>query len=136
LSKFKKKFKYEPPSILVRLFSLKDQVIPLFHNYLIDVECIQNFICRFIKKYIYLESKIIYDKIDVEVKAYKDPIQLIHETYEDVTRYNRPRMDSGTRKFEQQLMLGLEYLSCSETEEEKPSLRNHNTEKRATPAPV
>jgi hypothetical protein len=45
-------------------------------------------------------------------------------------------MDSGTKEFEQQLMLGLEYLSCSETEEKKQSIRYHNAEKRATPAPV
>jgi hypothetical protein len=43
LFKFKKKFKNEPPSILVRVFSLKDQVIPLFHNYLIDVQYVLNF---------------------------------------------------------------------------------------------
>jgi hypothetical protein len=136
LPKFKKKFNYEPPSILVRIFNLKNQVVPFLHNYLIDVEYIQNFIRRFIKKYSYLKSKIHYGKIDVEVKAYKDLIHLIHETYGDVIRYKRSIMDSDTKEFEQQLMLCLEYLSCSETEEEKTNRRIHNAEKKATHAPV
>jgi hypothetical protein len=83
-----------------------------------------------------LESKIHYDKLNVEAKAYNSPIQLRHDTFGDVIRYNRPRMERVTKDFDHQLLLGLEYLTCSETEEEKTSLRIHNADKRALPAPV
>jgi hypothetical protein len=53
----------------------------------------------------------------------------------DVIRYNRPRIDSVTKEFGQQLMLGLEYLSCRRQRKEKTlSLRYHNAEKRVIPA--
>jgi hypothetical protein len=58
-----------------------------------------------------LESKIQYDKINVEVKAYEGPVKLIHESFGNTIILNMPRMDSGTKEFEQQLMLVLEYLS-------------------------
>jgi hypothetical protein len=98
LTKFIKTYNYEPLSILVRVFEIRNQCVPLFYNYLIDVMYLQNFICRFIRKYSYLESKIHYDKLKEEVKAYNGPIQLIHETFGDVIRSNRPRMDSSPKK--------------------------------------
>jgi hypothetical protein len=118
LSKFKEKYGYEPPAILVRIYTIRNQLIPLFHNYLIDIKYLQNFLCRFIKKYCYLERKIEHDKINVEVEAYEGPIKLIHESFGNTINLNRLRMDSVTKEFEQQLMLGLEYMSCWETEEE------------------
>jgi hypothetical protein len=136
LPKFTKIYNYEPLSILVRVFEIRNRCVSLFHNYLIDVEYLQNFICRFIKKQSYLESKIQYDRLNEEIKAYNGPIQLIQETFGDVIRSNKPRMDSSTKEFDQQLMLSFEYLSCSETEEEKTSLRIHNAEKMDTHAPV
>jgi hypothetical protein len=54
----------------------------------------------------------------VEAKTCGDPIQLIHDTFEDVIRYNRRRMDSGTKEFDQQSLSGIEYLSCSKTVKE------------------
>jgi hypothetical protein len=119
LSKVVRKYGYETPSVLVRIYTLRSQVVSLFHNYLIDVEYLQIFLCRFIRKYQYLEIKIQYDKIDVDVKANEGQIKLIHETFGDAIRINRPRMNSTTKDFDQQIMLGLEYLSCSETEDEK-----------------
>jgi hypothetical protein len=118
LAKVVRKYGYEPQSVLVRLYRLKSQVVPLFHNYLIDVEYLQNFLCRFIKKYHYLESKNQFDRIDVEVLAQEGPIKLIIETFGDTIRINRPRMDRTSREFDQQLMLEIEYLSCSEAENE------------------
>jgi hypothetical protein len=76
-----KTYNYESPSILARVFEIRNQCVHLFHNYLIDAEFLQDFICIFIKKYSSLESKIHYDKLNEEVKAYSGPIQLIHETF-------------------------------------------------------
>jgi hypothetical protein len=66
----------------------------------------------------------LYDKLNEEVRGYNGLIRLMHNTFGDAIRYNRPRMDSGTKEFDQQHMLGLEYLSCSETEEEKSEPKN------------
>jgi hypothetical protein len=112
LSKFMKIYNYERPSVLVRIFELRSQCVPFFYNYLIDVEYLQNFIFRFIKKHSYLKSKTHYDKLNEKVRIYKGSIQLIYDTFGDVIRYNRSTVDSGTKEFDQQLMLGLEYLSC------------------------
>jgi hypothetical protein len=116
LTKFRRKYSYEPQAVLVRIYSLRSQLQPLFHNYLIDVEYLQNFLCRFIKKYQYLESKIQYDKLDVEARAREGTIRLVHGSFGNSVLLNRPRMDSTNREFDQQLMLGMEYRSCTETE--------------------
>jgi hypothetical protein len=113
---FKRKYNYEPQSVLVRIYSLRSQLQPLFHNYLIDVEYFQNFLCRFIKKYHYLESKIQYDKLDVEIKAREGTIRLVHGSFGNSIMLNRPRMDSTSKEFDQQLMLGMEYKLSMETE--------------------
>jgi hypothetical protein len=42
-----------------------------------------------------LESKIQYDKINVEIEVYERPIKFIHESFGNTVRLNRPRMDSG-----------------------------------------
>jgi hypothetical protein len=118
LAKGVRTYGYEPQSVLVRIYSLKSQVVPLFHNYLMYAEYLQNFLRRFFKKYHYLDSKTQYDRIDVEVLAQEGPVKLIHETFGDTIKINRPRMDSTSREFDQQLMLGIEYLSCSETKNE------------------
>jgi hypothetical protein len=111
LAKFKRKYSYEPQTVLVRIYSMKSQLQPLFHNYPIDVEYFQNFLCRFIKKYCYLESKIQYDKLDADVQAREGTIRLIHGSFGNSIMLNRPRMDSTNKDFDQQLLLGLEYGS-------------------------
>jgi hypothetical protein len=111
LTKFKRKYNYELQTVLVGIYSLKSQLQPLFHNYLIDIEYFQNFLCRFIKKYCYLESKIQYDKLDAEVKAREGTIELVHGSFGNSIMLNRPRTDSTNKEFDQQLMLGLEYRS-------------------------
>jgi hypothetical protein len=112
LNKFKRKYNYEPQIVQVRVYSLKGMLQPLFHNYLIDVEYFQNFLCRFVKKYDSLESKIQYDKLDRDVEASEGKIKLIHNSFGNTIMLNRPRMDSTNKEFEQQLMLGPEYGAC------------------------
>jgi hypothetical protein len=85
--------------------------------YLLDYEGWDSYIEEKLLKNMKMKSR--KDKLSVEVKAYNGPILLVHDTFWDIIRYNRPRMDSATKGFDQQLMLGRESLSCLETEEEK-----------------
>jgi hypothetical protein len=112
LTKFKKKYSYEPQTVQVRIYNLKSLLQPLFHNYLIDVEYFQNFLCMFVKEYCQLESKIQYDKLDKDVEAREGKIRLIHGSFGNTIKVNRPRMDSTDKEFEQQLLLGPEYGAC------------------------
>jgi hypothetical protein len=112
LTKFKKKYSYEPQTVQVRIYSLKSLLQPLFHNYLIDVEYFQNFLCRFVKNYCYLESRVQYDKLDKDIEAREGMIRLIHGSFGNTIKVNRPRMDSTNKEFEQQLLLGPEYGAC------------------------
>jgi hypothetical protein len=43
LLKFRRKYGYEPPAVLVRIYTIRSQLVPLFHNYLIDIVYLQNF---------------------------------------------------------------------------------------------
>jgi hypothetical protein len=76
----------------VKIYEMKKECALRFHNYLIDVEDFGSDLCRFVKKFSSTESLLQFDKLNKEIMPYKGNIPLIHESYRDEIKLNRPKL--------------------------------------------